>query len=216
METNIRMRKANSFARRHGKSSTNFGKQIFAEHIDKYAFSFNDVNASNNNILEIGFGMGDNIINLAQYYQNYTIYGAEPFIDGHIRCIRASIEQNLNNIRLHPDDFKLLEPEKFHSLFDKIFVLFPDPWPKKRHTKRRLLTKEFIKTLMNLLKNDGNLTIASDHAEYQIWIEEILNTLFGNNYIKTKDFPAHYKPTKYHEKALATGNEEIYFYNIIK
>ncbi|MBN9543183.1 MAG: hypothetical protein J0G32_05260 [Alphaproteobacteria bacterium] len=204
-------RKVTSFARRHGKASTDNGKELFKEHIAK--FTFNSDKIADKAILEIGFGMGDNLINLAKAYPDHTIYGAEPFVDGHIRVIRKCVEENITNIRLFPDDFNHLHLLGKEGVFDQVYVLFADPWPKKRHFKRRLLNTQTIPALLNLTKASDNtrLIIASDHPSYQEWIEECLKEL-NFKYKRSETFPDYYQPTKYHQKALR--NQEKHYHPI--
>jgi tRNA (guanine-N7-)-methyltransferase len=124
-------------------------------------------------ILEIGFGMGEHIIELAEKNPDKIIIGAEPFINGVASLLSRMTDENnkvrpeYKNIRIWPDDVR-----KFlsHSGFIEIYILHPDPWPKARHEKRRLLSAEFLKTLSSFISKDGNIIIGTDHADYHDWI----------------------------------------------
>ena len=127
-------------------------------------------------ILEIGFGNGEYLIKLAEQNPNKIIIGAEPFING-IAQLLAKIADEKNqilpqykNIRIWPDDVrKFLDA---NSQFAQIYILHPDPWPKARHEKRRLLSAEFLKMLSAFISKDQNIIIGTDHTDYYNWILE--------------------------------------------
>jgi tRNA (guanine-N7-)-methyltransferase len=126
-------------------------------------------------ILEIGFGTGEHLIELAERNPNKTIIGAEPFING-IASLLSKITDGAGvvkpeyiNIRIWPDDIrKLISHVTFH--ISHIYILHPDPWPKARYEKRRLLSANFLKTLSSFVSKDGSVIIGTDHADYYDWI----------------------------------------------
>src|SRR5574344_1650146 len=114
-------------------------------------------------ILEIGFGNGEHICDLAQKNPESVILGAEPFINGVCALLSAITDVNTNeifpeykNIRIFPDDVRLILNDNTPK-FSQIWVLHPDPWPKARHEKRRLLQAEFLTMLGTHLTNDGQI-----------------------------------------------------------
>jgi tRNA (guanine-N7-)-methyltransferase len=125
----------------------------------------------------------------------------------------AKLEQEpLTNIKISLEDSRLLLanfPEKF---FDEIYILFPDPWPKAKHFKRRLLTTEFFdKTLSPKIKTGGKLIIATDHDSYKTWI---LSEEFSWDAKSKKDwqtFPDDWVKTKYQKKAEIEGRTPVIF-----
>ena len=94
--------------------------------------------------LEIGFGGGEHLIWQAKHHPDVGILGCEPFRDGVVRVLTAIDDDDLSNIRLHGNDarplLRSLQPESI----DRAFILFPDPWPKKRHAKRRLINPDLV------------------------------------------------------------------------
>lgn len=127
-------------------------------------------------ILEIGFGAGEHVRALALRHPDKTIVGAEPFANGVAALLGAICDATTNeilpeykNIRIFPDDVRDLLRDT-DAKFEQIWVLHPDPWPKARHEKRRLLQTEFIKTLAHHLAPNGEIIIGTDHWEYFDWI----------------------------------------------
>ena len=162
-----------TFGRRHGKKLSARQQTLIDEVLPILV-------PENGDILEIGFGAGEHVRNLALAHPNKTIIGAEPFMNGVASLLSAITEQNsnlvldeYNNIRIWADEVRdFLRNTK--SKFEQIWVLHPDPWPKARHEKRRLLSAEFLNTLSKYLLPDGEIIIGTDHWEYFDWILEQL------------------------------------------
>ena len=114
---------------------------------------------------------------LAINNQNSIVIGAEPFANG-VAALLSSITnesdnmlfQEYKNIRIWPDDVRILLKDFPDSKFNEIWVLHPDPWPKARHEKRRLLNHDFLNLLSKHLAKDGKIIIGTDHWEYYDWI----------------------------------------------
>lgn len=126
-------------------------------------------------ILEIGFGAGEHLLALATENPDKTIIGAEPFINGVASLLSKitdddnNIKPEYKNIKIWPDDVrKLINNNDFE--FSQIWILHPDPWPKARHEKRRLLSSEFLNLLTAHLTPNGQIIIGTDHYEYYDWI----------------------------------------------
>ena len=162
-----------TFGRRHGKKLSARQQTLIDEVLPILV-------PENGDILEIGFGAGEHVRDLALAHPNKTIIGAEPFMNGVASLLSAITEQNsnrvldeYNNIRIWADDVRdFLRNTK--SKFEQIWVLHPDPWPKARHEKRRLLSAEFLNTLSKYLLPDGEIIVGTDHWEYFDWILEQL------------------------------------------
>ena len=106
-------------------------------------------------ILEIGIGMGENLIYLSKKNIKKIIIGVDPFKNGMVNVSDYCINNNIKNIYLYPYVFQKFI-KKFKKLrFDIIYILFPDPWPKKRHKKRRIVNEEFLKKIFAILKKKG-------------------------------------------------------------
>ena len=150
-----------------------------------------DLNPKNYNILDIGSGSGENAINLSSLKPNAKIITCELFQDGNINLSDAIIKKKISNIKLFIGNvLEFLDTIENKKIFDEIWILFPDPWPKKRHHKRRLINNDFIKKIFSFQKNNGTLFISSDSPNY---IESIFYTLYKN-----KDL-YFWKNQKFHE-----------------
>ena len=130
------------------------------------------------NILEIGFGAGEHVRDLARENPDKIIIGAEPFMNGVASLLSAMTDEKTNRvldeytgIRIWADDVRDFLRET-NSKFEQIWVLHPDPWPKAKHEKRRLLSAEFLNTLSKYLTDTGEIIIGTDHWEYFDWILE--------------------------------------------
>ncbi len=116
--------------------------------------------------LEVGFGGGEHLIAQAQRHGDIGIIGCEPFIDGVVKVLDAIASDGLHNVRLYDDDCRPLLRWLPPASIDRAFVLFPDPWPKKRHVKRRLVNAGFLTEMARLLKPGAELRIATDIPDY--------------------------------------------------
>ncbi|MFQ6777919.1 MAG: tRNA (guanine-N7)-methyltransferase [Alphaproteobacteria bacterium] len=162
-----------TFGRRHGKKLS-ARKQLLIETVLP-AISPKNIENAGKNILEIGFGNGEHLRDLATNYPDSIITGAEPFMNGVAALLSAITNENneitpeYNNIRVWPDDVRKLLADS-NIKYDQIWILHPDPWPKARHEKRRLLNSDFLNLLATKLSTNGEIIIGTDHWEYFDWI----------------------------------------------
>ena len=164
-----------TFGRRHGKKLST-RKQYLLDNVLPAIFAKNDEKTGKFNILEIGFGAGEHVRTLAHENPDATIIGAEPFVNGVAALLGAMTDEKTNeilpeykNIRIYPDDVRDFL-RAGNMKFRQIWVLHPDPWPKAKHEKRRLLQTEFINLLASHLADDGEIIIGTDHWGYYDWI----------------------------------------------
>ena len=169
-----------TFGRRHGKKLS--ARKVWLMDNILPAISPKNVKKAGNLILEIGFGNGEHVRDLATTNTESVIIGAEPFANGVAALLSAICDEKTNevlpeykNIRIWPDDVRDLLRET-DSKFSQIWVLHPDPWPKAKHEKRRLLSAEFLNTLAEHLSPRGQIIIGTDHWEYFDWICEQIKT----------------------------------------
>ncbi len=171
-----------TFGRRHGKKLSS-RKQWLMENLLPKINPKSDVYSTKPAILEIGFGNGEHVRDLAINNPDNIIVGAEPFANGVAALLSAITNESDNtllneykNVRIYPDDVRILlhSPEFQDVRFSQIWVLHPDPWPKARHEKRRLLNHEFLNLLSTYLGHNGKIIIGTDHWEYYDWIIEQL------------------------------------------
>ena len=116
--------------------------------------------------LEIGFGGGEHMAGQAARAPDVLILGAEPFQNGVASAVRHIEEQALGNVRLHDGDVRDLITWLPDASIARVFILFPDPWPKARHHKRRLIQADTVAELARVLASGGRLRFASDWADY--------------------------------------------------
>jgi tRNA (guanine-N7-)-methyltransferase len=119
--------------------------------------------------LEIGFGGGEHMAAQAALRPNVLILGAEPFLNGAASALRHLNDGGIESVRLHIGDARDLLAVLPDQSLERIFILFPDPWPKARHHKRRLIQTETVRELTRTLKPDGVLRFATDWADYADW-----------------------------------------------
>jgi tRNA (guanine-N7-)-methyltransferase len=157
--------------------------------------------------LEIGFGGGEHMAAQAARAPDILILGAEPFLNGVASAVRHIDEQALTNVRLQDGDVRELIARLPEASLDRVFILFPDPWPKARHHKRRLVQADTVADLARLLKPGGRLRFASDVAHYVDWALAIIsaNPAFVWTAAEVRDWripPADHITTRYEEKRL--------------
>jgi tRNA (guanine-N7-)-methyltransferase len=157
--------------------------------------------------VEIGFGGGEHLAGQAARNPDVLIIGAEPFQNGVASALRHLDEAGATNARIHPGDGREVLAHLPDASVDRLFVLFPDPWQKARHNKRRLVNPEFLKEAHRVLKPAGRFRFATDWADYADWtLERVLNSgLFAWPADKADDWrvpPEDHLTTRYEEKKL--------------
>ena len=159
-----------------------------------------------NNILEIGFGDGKNLIEKAKINSDMNFYGVEVFKSGIASVLKQVQIHNLDNVCLFYGDAKdfLVKIEK--PFFDFIFILFPDPWPKKKHWKRRLINKNFLILIKQNLKEKGSLIVKTDWQDYA---DDIKKDFAEFKVMDDSNVLQSLKPiqTKYEGKAIEEGRK---------
>jgi tRNA (guanine-N7-)-methyltransferase len=157
--------------------------------------------------LEIGFGGGEHLAAQAARRPDVLFIGAEPFQNGVASALRHIDEAGLTNVRIHDGDARDLLARLPNASLERVFILFPDPWPKARHNKRRLLQADTAAELARVLKVGGRLRFASDWADYVNWSLERLIATPGLSWVaeQAADWrtpPADHVTTRYEEKRL--------------
>lgn len=167
--------------------------------------------------LEVGFGGGEHAFELAKNNPDIGYIAAEVFDNG-ICSLLSRIAPDgveapvpLPNLRLYTDDARPLLRGLQDSELSKLFLMFPDPWPKARHTKRRFVHPELVAEVARVLRQGGEWRIASDDPTYQNWTDEVLanQTLF--DVTKTDVHPESWPHTRYEAKAIKAGRTPFYW-----
>jgi tRNA (guanine-N7-)-methyltransferase len=163
---------------------------------------FNDVDGV---WLEIGFGAGEHLLWQAQHHPRVGLIGAEPY-EGGVAKLLAKLD-GTENIRIHEGDAREIIEALPDAGIGRAFILFPDPWPKTRHHKRRFVQTQTLDALARVLKPGAELRFASDDAGYLAWTLErlVAHPAFAWTAERASDWTARsadWPPTRYEAKAL--------------
>jgi tRNA (guanine-N7-)-methyltransferase len=162
--------------------------------------------------LEVGFGGGEHLAWQAKAHPDVGLIGSEVFLNGIASLLRHIERDGLDNIRIFADDVRRLFPALPDASLARVFVLFPDPWPKKRHAERRFIGADNLDQLSRLMADGAELRVATDDALYQDWakgqmaahpdfVDATVDPL-----TKAEDWPA----TRYEAKARQQGRRPIF------
>lgn len=165
--------------------------------------------------LEVGFGGGEHLAWQAAQNPRIGVIGAEPFINGVAKLLVHVDEQGLENVRIHFGDARPLMEALPDASLSRIFVLHPDPWPKKRHYKRRMISPWFFEESARLLKSGGELRVASDIEDYVRWT--LMHAQNAKDFewtaMRADDWrvrPDDWPQTRYEAKSLREGRTPAY------
>jgi tRNA (guanine-N7-)-methyltransferase len=165
--------------------------------------------------LEIGFGGGEHLAAQAAAHRDIGVIGCEVFENGIAKLLGEIERQDLANIRILTDDARLLLAALPQASIGRVFILFPDPWPKQRHHKRRIVTDETLDVLAALMKDDGEMRLATDDVDYLGWMlaRVPVHPAFAWQVERPSDWrvrPADWPATRYEAKAVAAGRRPYF------
>lgn len=169
--------------------------------------------------LEVGFGGGEHLAWQAAQNPDALMIGAEPFINGAAKLLSAIEDQNLQNVRIRHGDARDLMAAIPDASIDRAFVLHPDPWPKRKHWKRRIVSVPFLTQMHRLLKPGAELRVASDIPDYVRWtlvmrnLAEAAGARFDWTATRASDWtecPDDWPQTRYEAKAIREGRTPTY------
>jgi tRNA (guanine-N7-)-methyltransferase len=183
-------------------------------------FELEKLNDFNFKSLEIGFGTGEKLLESAINYPDKLFIGIEYYKKGIAQLLLNNEKYKLKNIRLfYGDAFDYLKLLKANFL-DEVLIMFPDPWPKKRHWKRRIINNASVSEISRSLKSNGRVLFYTDDKGIAFW--GLRHFIFNNNFIWAIDKPLDCKNrnssnyvTKYEHKALE-NNIQPYYFNFVK
>jgi tRNA (guanine-N7-)-methyltransferase len=160
--------------------------------------------------LEIGFGNAENIIFQAINNPSYLFIGSEVYMSGIGTLVSSIKENNINNIKIFSDDIRLLLDQSPKKVFDSVIIICPDPWPKEKHHKRRLINKSFLKMVHDFMKDDSNVYISTDWENYAESISDLFekNKLFKSSSNKSFQKDSH---SKFERRGKDEGRELFEF-----
>ena len=210
------------YGRRKGRPLRKSMKRLLDENLPKFAF---DPEISLNTqfgrhvdcYLEIGFGGGEHLAGLAAAMPESNFIGAEPFINGVASLLRYIDEQQLGNIRIWPNDVRLILPEISTASLAGAYIMFPDPWPKRRHSGRRILQPAIVDQLAKMIRPGGSLVLASDDPTAKSWLLQAMMLHVG--FVWTARRPADWRQrpidspaTRYMKKADLAARQSSWFH----
>jgi len=165
--------------------------------------------------LEIGFGGAEHLAWQARHHPEVGVIGCEPFEEGVVKALTLIEDEHLPNIRVHPDDARPLLRWLPAASLDRVFILFPDPWPKARHRKRRLVGTALLDQLARVMKPGAELRLGTDIGDYA---RTMLVALMRHPHFRWtakqpadwRERPEDWPGTRYEAKALREGRRCTY------
>ena len=202
------------YKKRPRRSLSKKQKKLLKFTLQKFLFEKEIIN-NNKKFLEIGFGYGENLIHLSKNNPDTLVIGCEVYEPGIANVVEKIETENLKNIYIYPKNiFSLFGSLKKNS-FEKVFIFYPDPWPKKKHFKRRLISEILLKKIHKILKKNGLIFISTDSADY---LNLILFKFFLNKkflWVNKKIVDCYKRPkelieSKYEKKAVIKSNKKYF------
>ena len=165
--------------------------------------------------LEIGFGGGEHLAEQAERHPDVGFIGCEFFENGIEKLLGQIESRQLQNVRIFADDARLLISALAPASIARVFVLFPDPWPKRRHHKRRIVSRETLDRLAEIMSDAGELQLATDDRDYLSWMLERVTDHPAFEWLARRprdwrDPPSDWTPTRYERKARAAGRRPVF------
>tara|TARA_Y100000768_G_C23932357_1_gene660779 strand:+ start:762 stop:1421 length:660 start_codon:yes stop_codon:yes gene_type:complete len=204
------------FGRTRGRSINKYKISQYEKLINSFKITKLELNT--NYILDIGTGYGETSLYFALRYKKYTIISCEKYINGNLNLMRKALSDNIKNINLFPADVnKLLDINHKNEYFNIVSIFFPDPWPKKKHYKRRLFNNDFLFKLHKYMKKDAIIYISTDSQSYNF---QIIKTVYfardlfkwvnqEETHLSIKDYLN--IETKFYKKAIFVGKKPSLF-----
>jgi tRNA (guanine-N7-)-methyltransferase len=165
--------------------------------------------------LEIGFGGGEHLIAQALAHPDVGLIGCEPFVNGVAKALAGVERHGLGNVRLQTGDARALVAATPATALSRIFILYPDPWPKRRHHKRRVISSETVAELARVARPGATVRFATDIDDYAGWT---LSRFLASPHFRWLAESANdwrrpwddWTPTRYEAKARAAGRAPVY------
>lgn len=120
--------------------------------------------------IEVGFGSGEHLKWQLENNKDIAIIGCEPYVNGIANLLELLSEEELQRIKIYDGDVRKVFNKMEVNSISKVFILFPDPWPKKKHYKRRLIQTDLLENIYRILKEDGEIILSTDNSDYLTWI----------------------------------------------
>ena len=200
------------YGRKKGKKKI---KSLYKNLYKNYLFDLNTNLKNKKIIIDIGSGNGENSLYLSQKFPDSLIIASEIYEDGVVNlCNQLSINK-IDNVKIFKQSVLLLiDNMKSNITIDQIWILFPDPWPKKKHHKRRLINEIFLKKIHRILKTKGKIYIATDSISYLVSILYLISNSKLYKWINDRPQKWQYSnenipKTRYSEKAINNERKSL-------
>ena len=169
--------------------------------------------------MEVGFGGGEHARALISAHEEVTLIACEVFEQGLCSMMSALVPEGQeasaplpDNLRLWDGDARALLRDLPEACLDRLYLMFPDPWPKARHAKRRFVHPEIVALVASRLKPGAQWRAASDDPTYQAWVAEVMGAQSAFEVAPVAHVrPEGWPPTRYEAKAVAAGRQPLYW-----
>jgi tRNA (guanine-N7-)-methyltransferase len=210
------------YGRSRGKSLRAGQKDLLAEALPLFSIGMEDLTEGRAFVrtprevwLEIGFGAGEHLIEQAKANPEVGIVGCDPFLNGIVAALAGLKREDISNVRLRRGDAQAVIETAPDAFFSRVFVLYPDPWPKRRHHKRRLIARGVIDSLARVMRPGAELRFATDIDDYAGWTlaRFLVSPHFRWAAAQADDWRRpwpEWRPTRYEAKARFENRRSVY------
>lgn len=209
-----------TFARRVGKRFSLLSQNLIDNELPKFQYipKFFKETDKTKIFIEIGFGMGEHFLHLIKANKNDFFIGVEVYLNGVAHVLKKAKEISASNFLIWPSDLDFIMYDIPPKSIDGIYILFPDPWHKRRQRKKRLFNEVRLKLFKKIIKSGGMIIFASDIDDYFDSSKKLIASdsdfiINNTNYIIP---PENYIITKYHQKAILAGRSAQFIEAILK
>jgi tRNA (guanine-N7-)-methyltransferase len=210
------------YGRSHGRALRPGQERLVAEVLPRFEIALGALGAGrafaagrSEVWLEIGFGAGEHLIGQAKANPQVCLIGCEPFLNGVAATLGGIEREALTNVRLRRGDAQGIVEAAPDGFFARVFILYPDPWPKRRHHKRRVVGEAMIAGLARVMRRGAELRFATDIDDYAGWTLRrfLASSQFRWTAKRADDWRRpwpEWRPTRYEAKALGAGRRSVY------
>ena len=174
--------------------------------LDLYKTKIKDLK-NKNVVLDIGFGNGEYTATYANAFQEKHIIATEVYLSGIGSLIGLINKYKISNISIFDEDVRLLMDQMPKEFLDSVNILFPDPWQKAKHHKRRLIGEDFLYQLHPLLKPNAKIFVRTDWEDYAEQISELAEVMSSHFRLERTQYIEFEFETRFHQRAIKEGRE---------